>query len=309
MRELHAEMLEVKKEVIHVPPPAPPTTPLPIPAVVSVEEDGGDDCDITPMARDDDAFLGVHHGAFEVPDMEAENGETLDDCMAQVKRVKATPRPTFEETCDDIGSGRFTHANWLRLCRLRLCNRTPCLRERWGNSFDLGVQEVSQDSWTVVENEKKSKKKSHFKKDPVFEATSKLNEKKVSLSCFGQVPQGTKMPLFQVPSSSVVDVFPGVNDSAKGDTQHKDQSMFFQSCLEEDPLFAHQVQSLERMLRVRDRLASGALHSGCGNGGGTCAAGASAVEHDSHDVVSECGSGPSVTTTKGCASDCWPGVA
>ena len=102
------------------------------------------------------------------------------------------------------------------------------------------------------------------------------------------------MPLFQVPSSSVVDVFPGVNDSAKGDTQHKDQSMFFQSCLEEDPLFAHQVQSLERMLRVRDRLASGALHSGCGNGGGTCAAGTSAVEHDSHDVVSECGSGPSV---------------
>ena len=49
MRELHAEMLEVKKEVIQVvPPPALPTTPLPIPAVVSVEEeDGGDDGDIT----------------------------------------------------------------------------------------------------------------------------------------------------------------------------------------------------------------------------------------------------------------------
>ena len=31
------------------------------------------------MARDDDAFLGLHHGAFEVPDMEAENGETLDE--------------------------------------------------------------------------------------------------------------------------------------------------------------------------------------------------------------------------------------
>ena len=76
----------------------------------------------------------------------------------------------------------------------------------------MGVQEVSQDSWTVVKNKKKSKKESHFKKDAVFEATSKLNEKEVSLSCFGQVPQGTKMPLFQVPSS-VVDGSRG-NDSA-----------------------------------------------------------------------------------------------
>ena len=76
------------------PPAAPPTTPLPIRVVVLAEEkDGGDDGDITPMARDDDAFFGLHHGAFEVPDMEAENGETPDDCMAQVKRVKATPRP------------------------------------------------------------------------------------------------------------------------------------------------------------------------------------------------------------------------
>ena len=42
------------------------------------------------------------------------------------------------------------------------------------------------------------------------------------------------------------------------------------------PSLCHQVvQSLERMLRVRDRLASGALHSGCGNGGGACAAPAS----------------------------------
>ena len=60
------------------------------------------------MARDDDAFLGLHHGAFEVPDMEAENEEMPDDCMAQVKRVKATPLPTFEETCNDISSGRYT---------------------------------------------------------------------------------------------------------------------------------------------------------------------------------------------------------
>ena len=41
--------------------------------------------------------------------MEADDGETPDDCVAQVKRVKATPRPTFEQTCNDIGAGRFTH--------------------------------------------------------------------------------------------------------------------------------------------------------------------------------------------------------
>ena len=93
-------------------------------------------------------------------------------------------------------------------------------------------------------------------KDAVFEATSKLKEKKISLSCFDQVPQGTNMPLFQVPSSSVVDVFPGVSDSAKCDTQHKDQNMFLQCCLE-DPLFAQQVQSPERLLRVRERVSAG----------------------------------------------------
>ena len=95
------------------------------------------------------------------------------------------------------------------------------------------------------------------------------------------------MPLFQVPSSSVADVFTGDNDSSKGDTQHKDQNLFFKSCLEDDSLFAHQVQSLERMLRVRDKLASGALP------GGICAGSTSAVEPDSHDVVSEDISGPS----------------
>ena len=73
---------------------------------------------ITPLARDDDAFLGLHHGAFEVPDMEAENDETPDDCMAQVKRVKATPRPTFEETCDDIGSGRFIQSQLAEMVQI-----------------------------------------------------------------------------------------------------------------------------------------------------------------------------------------------
>ena len=88
-----------------------------------------------------------------------------------------------------------------------------------GNSIVAGVPEDPQDSWTVVESKSKSKKKKKSgvlqvnkavfcKKDPVFEATSKLKEKKGSLCCFDQVPQGTKMPLFQVPSSSVVDVFP-----------------------------------------------------------------------------------------------------
>ena len=145
----------------------------------------------------------------------------------------------------------------------------------------------------MVTNKKKRLKQPLFKKEAVFEATDKLKEKKDSLSCFGQVPQGTKMPLFQVPSSSVSDVFTGVNDSANGDAQHKDQNLFFKSCLEEDPLFAHQVQSLERMLRVRDKLASGVLP-------GICAGGTSAVETDSRDVVSEVCAG---------SCGCWPGVA
>ena len=129
----------------------------------------------------------------------------------------------------------------------------------------------------MVTNKKKRLKQPLLKKEAVFEATDKLKEKKESLSCFGQAPQGTKMPLFQVPSSSVSDVFTGVNDSANGDTQHKDQNLFFKSCLEEDPLFAHQVQSLERMLRVRDKLATGVLP-------GICAGSTSAVETDSQDV-------------------------
>ena len=91
----------------------------------------------------------------------------------------------------------------------------------------MGVQEVPQDSWTMVKNKKKSRKESHLKKDAVFEATSKLNEKEVSLSCFGQVPQGTKMLLFQVPSS-VVDGSPGGNDSAE---MFKLQNPLFQHAL------------------------------------------------------------------------------
>ena len=82
LRELHAEMLKVKKEVTQVVlPAAPPTIPPPGPTIVPLEEeDDGEDGDITPMARDDDAFLGLHQRAFEVPDREANGGETPDDC-------------------------------------------------------------------------------------------------------------------------------------------------------------------------------------------------------------------------------------
>ena len=90
-----------------------------MPTIVPLEEeDGGEDGDTTPMARDDDAFLGLHHGAFEVPDMEADDGETPDDCMAQVKRVKATQRSTFEQTLNDIGAGRFTHDQLAEIVQL-----------------------------------------------------------------------------------------------------------------------------------------------------------------------------------------------
>ena len=109
----------------------------------------------------------------------------------------------------------------------------------------MGVQEDPQDSWTVVESKSKSKKK---KKSDVLQVNKAVSSKKDAV--FEGSPSHKDAP-FQVPSSSVVDDFPGVNDSVKGDTKHKDQNMFFQCCLEEDPLFAHQVQSLERMLRVR----------------------------------------------------------
>ena len=42
--------------------------------------------------------------------MEADDGETPDNCTAQVTRVKATPLPSSEQTtCHDICAGRFTH--------------------------------------------------------------------------------------------------------------------------------------------------------------------------------------------------------
>ena len=104
--ELHPEMLKVKMEVTQVfPPLAPATVPTTVPLE---EEDGGGDCDITAMARDDDALLGLHHGAFEDPSMEADDVELTDDCQEPVKRVKATPLPNFEQTCQDIGTGRFS---------------------------------------------------------------------------------------------------------------------------------------------------------------------------------------------------------
>ena len=90
-----------------------------------------------------------------------------------------------------------------------------------------------------MRTKRKVKRKVILRKMLFFEATSKLNEKKVSLSCFGQVPQGTKMPLFQVPSS-VVDDSPGGNDSAE---MFKLQNPLFQHAVKEDPHFATQVKS------------------------------------------------------------------
>ena len=98
------------------------------------------------------------------------------------------------------------------------------------------------------------------KKDPVFEAKNKLHEKKgrregqsPSLCCFRLVHQGTKVPLLQVPSSSVVDGFSGAIDSAE---MFKLQNSLFQQALKGDPHFATQVKSRELMLRVCERVAS-----------------------------------------------------
>ena len=46
------------------------------------------------------------------------DGETPDDCMAQVKRVKPTPLPSFEQTCHDIGAGRFSHDQLVKIVQL-----------------------------------------------------------------------------------------------------------------------------------------------------------------------------------------------
>ena len=32
--------------------------------------------------------------------------------------LRTTPRPTFEQTCDDIGSGRFTHGQLAEIVQL-----------------------------------------------------------------------------------------------------------------------------------------------------------------------------------------------
>ena len=36
----------------------------------------------------------------------------------RLKRVEATPRSTFEQTCDDIGSGRYTHDQLAEIVQL-----------------------------------------------------------------------------------------------------------------------------------------------------------------------------------------------
>ena len=96
------------------------------------------------MTRDDDVFLGLHHGAFEVPDMEADDGETPDDCMAQFKRVKATP--LLSKLVMTLVLDAHRMINWRRLCSLRLCTRKPCLRRLWGTSIVTVVQEDVEDS-------------------------------------------------------------------------------------------------------------------------------------------------------------------
>ena len=85
------------------------------------------------MARDDDAFLSIHHGAFEVQDMEAENDRMPeDDCLAQVKRVKATPCLTFEQTCNDIGSGHYTSDHLAEIAKIALIRESKKFHKTLG---------------------------------------------------------------------------------------------------------------------------------------------------------------------------------
>ena len=117
----------------------------------------------------------------------------------------------------------------------------------------------------VSRNKKTNKKKNvvlqvnkavSSKKDPVFDATSKFNEKN------GRRGEGANRPLRVVfvrfPRSLlhlVQTFFSGANDSA---VPCNSQNSLLQLALEEDPHFANQVKSLELMLRVRERLQSSA---------------------------------------------------
>ena len=110
--ELHAEMLKVKMEVIQVVPQR--CRPLSrwkkkmvVMIVISI-----------PWPVMTMRYWGLHHGVFEVPNMEADDGEQRDDFQAQVKRVKATPHPNFEQTCHDIGTGRFSHKQLVEIAQL-----------------------------------------------------------------------------------------------------------------------------------------------------------------------------------------------
>ena len=121
LRDLNAELIQVKKEVTQVFPTSVPATPPSGPTIVPLEEEDSDgDGDLTPMAQNDDAYLGLHHGAFDAPGMEVDAAEPPDDslCLAQVKRVKANPHPNFDQTCHDIGAGRFSKDQLSQLVQL-----------------------------------------------------------------------------------------------------------------------------------------------------------------------------------------------
>ena len=207
VRELHAEMMRVKREVLQVAPPSPPPTPRRW--LFWLKKKGVVMMATSPLWPE----MMMLSWAFTMVPLRYKTWRLrMMGCLKMIvwRRSNVLRPPHVSRLSRPVNSlvlDITLQTNWLRLRKLRLCVRTACLRERWGNSFDPGVQEDSQDSWTVVTNKKKSLKIPLFKKDAVFEATNKLKEKKDSLCCFGQVPQGTKMPLFQVPSSSVSDVF------------------------------------------------------------------------------------------------------
>ena len=58
--------------------------------------------------------------------MEADDEELPLDCKTQVKRVKATLLTTFEQTCHDIGAGRFSHDQLAEIVQLESLHSEPC---------------------------------------------------------------------------------------------------------------------------------------------------------------------------------------
>ena len=161
--ELHAEMLQVKKEMDQaIPQQLPPPPPASVPTIVPLEEeDDGDDEDFTPWLVMTTRFVASTMVAAKGGDRKG--GEVRDDCNAQVKRARATPLPAFDAHWCGTLLARPTGAN----CAARVhalgdpvsgdCGGGRRGREG-GSSIVTRVQEDEEDSLDCGDAQKQKEK-------------------------------------------------------------------------------------------------------------------------------------------------------